>query len=217
MTESQASSNRMTEMLPGFEKFRRIWDSTNNRYAVKILPGEYYVTACDELIITTLGSCISACIRDRIRGIGGMNHFMLPSQTLNCETWNDPRVSLANRYGNYAMENLINDIVKNGGKKNNLEVKIFGGGKILNHMTDIGLRNINFIEEYILTEQLNLVAKDVGNDYPRKIIYYPADGVVKVKKLQSLQNKTIFDLESRYLQDIYKRRLTGTIELFDKD
>ncbi|HEY5601568.1 MAG TPA: chemoreceptor glutamine deamidase CheD [Gammaproteobacteria bacterium] len=200
--------------LPGFEKVRRYWDRDNHRFAAKILPGEYYVTTHDEVIVTTLGSCISACVRDRIYGVGGMNHFMLPAQMLESDSWRNSRISLANRYGNHAMENLINDILKNGGERHNLEIKIFGGGRILAQMTDIGKRNITFIENYVATENLSLLAMDVGSSYPRKVVYHPASGRAKVKKLRALQNNTIIERETRYLQDIQQRPLEGDIELF---
>jgi len=214
ISESDSLPEPVPDSLPGFERFRRYWDRGNRCYVVKILPGEYFVTINNEMIVTTLGSCISACIRDRIYGIGGMNHFMLPAQMLANDSWRDPKVSLANRYGNFAMENLINDILKNGGDRHNLEIKIFGGGKILAHMTDIGKRNISFIEDYVRTEQLNLAAIDVGSNYPRKVVYHPISGKVKVKKLKALKNKTIFERESRYLLDINQRPVDGDIELF---
>ena len=200
--------------LHGFENIRRYWDRDNCLFAAKILPGEYYVTTHNELIITTLGSCISACVRDRIYGVGGMNHFMLPEKMNESDSWRNSRINLANRYGSYAMENLINDILKNGGERQNLEIKIFGGGRILARMTDIGKRNIAFIDNYIATEGLDLLAKDVGNNYPRKVVYHPLSGKVKVKKLKSLQNDTIVKRETRYLQNIQQRPVEGDIELF---
>lgn len=72
------SSQTLPRVLPGFEHINRYWDSVHQAAAAKLLPGEYYVTVEDEIIVTVLGSCVSACIRDPIRGIGGMNHFMLP-------------------------------------------------------------------------------------------------------------------------------------------
>lgn len=200
--------------LPGFDNIKRFWDKDNLCFAAKLFPGEYYVTTNNEIIVTTLGSCISVCVRDPIYGIGGMNHFMLPTQNLEYGSWNHPRVSLANRYGNYAMENLINDILKNGGERKNLEVKIFGGGKILAKMTDIGKRNIEFIKTYIKTEGLYLCAEDVGSIYPRKVVYHPLSGKVKVKKLRSIQNNTIVDRETQYLEEIENKPVTGHIELF---
>jgi chemotaxis protein CheD len=211
---TKASTQSCPTVLPGFEKIRRSWDKDNLCYSANILPGEYYVTTCNELIITTLGSCISACIRDRVYGIGGMNHFMLPTQVITSDSWLHPSISPANRYGNYAMENLINDILKNGGERENLEIKVFGGGKILAQMTDIGQRNIDFIEEYIATERLRLLAKDVGAIYPRKVVYCPANGKAKVRRLRSLKNNTIIERETHYLQEIQEGPVSGDIELF---
>lgn len=217
---SAFDSIRPTHPLPkalrGFSSIRRYWDKDYQCYAAKILPGEYYVTSHREIIVTSLGSCISACIRDKVFGIGGMNHFMLPSNYRDTEnSWQNRKDNLANRYGNYAMENLVNDILKNGGRKENLEVKIFGGGKILAKMTDVGARNISFIEEYIKTEQLNLVAKDLGSQYPRRVIYDPITGKAKVRKLKALKTDGIIERETRYLQNIQESTVTGDIELFD--
>src|SRR5215471_8826261 len=104
--------------LPGFEHISRYWDPVHHTYAAKLLPGEYYVTVEDEMIVTVLGSCVSACIRDPIRGIGGMNHFMLPASQQNvADKWQYGRMDEAARYGNYAMELLINTILKHGGNR----------------------------------------------------------------------------------------------------
>jgi len=205
----------MPRALPGFGDIRRYWDKDFKCYAAKILPGEYYVTTNREIIVTSLGSCIAACVRDKIAGIGGMNHFMLPANyRVDDESVTNRKDNLANRYGNYAMENLINDILKNGGKRENLEIKIFGGGKILARMTDVGARNISFIEEYIFTEKLNLLAKDVGAEFPRRVIYDPFTGKAKVKKLRALTSDTIIEREKRYLENIRESSITGDIELF---
>lgn len=198
--------------LPGFEHINRYWDERNSTYAAKILPGELYVTTQDEIIVTVLGSCISACIRDPIFGIGGMNHFMLPvSAQLNSSASD---LGLSTRYGNYAMEHLINEIIKYGGAKKNLEVKIFGGGKILAQMTDIGEKNIRFVQAFINMESLRLVGQDVGDIYPRKVHYYPKTGKVRVKKLRSLHNDTISAREKDYLRQIEAEQMQGKIELF---
>jgi len=200
--------------IPGFEHINRYWDKYYERTCVKISPGEYYVSNQPELIVTTLGSCVSACVRDPINKIGGMNHFMLPGQHKPMDKWLHPSLSFANRYGNFAMENLINDILCNGGERKNLEIKLFGGGKILSHITDIGKFNIDFIETYVATEGLKLIAKDLGSMFPRKVVYDPLSGVAKVKKLRSLRNQTILEREKRYMRYIQNQSLTGSIELF---
>jgi len=201
----------MPKSLRGFEHINRYWDKGRGVFGAKILPGQYYVTLHDELITTVLGSCISACIRDRKLGIGGMNHFMLPSTEDVIELGS---ATAAERYGNYAMEHLINDILKNGGRRENLEVKIFGGGKILASMTDVGKKNIKFVQNYIQAEKMTLISEDVGDIFPRKVIYFPATGKALVKRLRSLHNDTVFKREREYLQDIGKDQPSGDVELF---
>jgi chemotaxis protein CheD len=199
--------------LPGFEHVRRSWNKTYEAYAARLLPGEYYVTVNDEGVYTTLGSCISACIRDRVTCVGGMNHFMLPASA-DADGWKSTSLSAATRYGNFAMEHLINVILKNGGQRQNLEVKIFGGGRILANMSDVGLRNIEFARDYIKTEGLKVVAEDVGSVYPRMVVYFPATGKVRVKRLRSLHNNIIAEEETRYLRTIETKPVGGDIELF---
>ncbi|CAG0940118.1 Chemoreceptor glutamine deamidase CheD [Gallionellaceae bacterium] len=205
--------SRLPLALPGFEHIKRGWNDTYEAYAARLMPGEYYVTLHDEGIYTTLGSCISACIRDRVIGIGGMNHFMLPASG-EMSGWKSENLSVINRYGNFAMEHLINDILKNGGKRQNLEVKVFGGGRIIANMTDVGMRNINFVRDYIETEGLHIVSEDVGDVYPRMVVYFPATGKVRVKRLRSVHNNLIIEEEFRYLNTIEAKPVSGDIELF---
>jgi chemotaxis protein CheD len=199
--------------LPGFENIKRTWNRTFEAYAARLNPGEYYVTKNDEGIYTTLGSCISACIRDRVSGIGGMNHFMLPASTGE-GGWKDAGLSSSTRYGNFAMEHLINEILKNGGSRQNLEVKLFGGGRIIANMTDVGTRNIAFARDYIRIEGLKVTSEDVGDVFPRMVVYFPATGKVRVKRLRSLHNNTIVEQEKTYLSKIEKEPVSGDIELF---
>lgn len=209
------SMEESSEILPGFEHINRYWDKTNNIHAAKILPGEYYVTLNEEIITTVLGSCVSACIRDRVFGIGGMNHFMLPMDGREQgNSQENALLSTSARYGNYAMEHLINGILKNGGNRKNLEVKIFGGGRILAHMTDVGRRNIEFVHDYIRVEGLNLASEDTGDVFPRKVIYFPMSGRVMIKKLHSLHNGTIVDREADYLRRLKNDRIEGEVDLF---
>jgi len=201
--------------LPGFEHVKRSWNAAYAAYAARILPGEYYVTKSEEGVYTTLGSCISACIRDRVSGIGGMNHFMLPASGKDeSTTWTASGLGAATRYGNFAMEHLINVILRNGGIRNNLEVKIFGGGRILENMTDVGNRNISFVRDYLKTESLRVVAEDVGDVFPRMVVYFPATGTVKVKRLRSLHNNVIVSQEKAYIDTVVSKPISGDIELF---
>ncbi len=201
--------------LPGFAHINRYWDSLHQRFAAKILPGEYYVTRREEMIVTVLGSCISACIRCRATAIGGMNHFMLPQGRADSDgTWAGTAVNAATRYGNYAMEHIINDLLKNGASRKYLEVKIVGGGRVLKQMSDVGQQNIEFVKAYLQAEGLTVSAEDVGDIYPRKVYYDPRSGKVSVKKLRSLPNDTIFERENQYRRHIEIAPVGGDVELF---
>ncbi len=205
----------MPKCLPGLEHISRFWDKRHNTYSAKILPGEYYVSMHGELISTVLGSCISACIRDVKMGIGGMNHFMLP---MGCEDEHAGKMHLtsATRYGNFAMEMLINEILKAGGRRKNLEVKLFGGGRVLASMTkiDIGNKNINFVHEYLREEGLEISREDTGDIYPRKVLFFADTGKVRVKKLRNIHNDTIKKREEKYRKSIDEKPVQGDIELF---
>ncbi len=201
--------------LPGFEFINRYWDPVHKFHAAKILPGEFYVTQSNEAVITVLGSCVAACVRDTVNGVGGMNHFMLPLHSITSQKGvGASGQDLALRYGDFAMEQLINEIIKFGGRRENLEVKIFGGGQILAQMTEIGNRNIKFVHEYLQKGGLRVASEDTGGIYPRKVYYSPENGRARVKVLHTLNNNTILDRETNYQsalekfreQEIIKRR-----------
>ena len=174
------------------------------------------MTRADEAITTVLGSCISACIRDPKLGVGGMNHFMLPEDHAGVSnSWLDPVVGLATRYGSYAMENLINDLLKLGAARNRLEIKLFGGGRILTSLTDVGKRNIDFARSYARMEGYGIAAEDLGGTQPRKVVYFPAAGRVKVRRLRPIENRSIADREQIYMSSIGKQSDGGDVELFD--
>ena len=203
------------DILPGFESINRFWCREYNMDMVKILPGEFYVTRSDEIIATVLGSCISVCIRDPALGIGGMNHFMLPeNKSSNNDSWKYNKIDKAARYGSDAMEHLVNEILKHGGRKNHFEVKICGGGRILAKMNDIGRKNIEFIKNYLATEGYAVVSEDLGEIYPRKVRYFPKTGKLQVKKLRSLHNDTIIKRENEYKAQLETAPIEGDIELF---
>ncbi|GGC04057.1 putative chemoreceptor glutamine deamidase CheD [Oxalicibacterium flavum] len=186
------------------------FDRTFDRDAAKILPGEYYYTGKDMLIVTVLGSCVSACIRDRVSGVGGMNHFMLP------EGDTDSPVSASARYGTYAMEILINDLLKAGARRENLEAKVFGGGKVLQGFVNmnVGERNAQFVRNFLKTENIRIVAEDLNDVHPRKVYYFPRSGKVLVKKLRQLNNNTLVNREQDYANRLQASNVSGDIELF---
>ncbi len=197
--------------LPGFEHIARYRDK--GRVIAKILPGEYYVTSEQEVLITLLGSCVAACIRDVKLGIGGMNHFLLPAAGCSNDRWSGP-LGKATRYGSAAMERLINDILKHGGRRDRLEVKIFGGSKVLERMRDIGVGNIRFVREYLAREGLQAVAEDVGGASPRQVQYFPHTGKVLVRRLRALRETDVAGREQAYLRALQARPVVGEIELF---
>src|SRR6185295_13908235 len=149
------------QALPQFAHVTRYWDQEHSCFAARLLPGEYYVTRHAENMCTVLGSCVSACIRDARLRIGGMNHFMLPLDASNGESTWGAAVSAATRYGNVAMERLINDILKFGGRRQDLEIKLVGGGRVLAEMSnDVGARNIEFVREYVRAEGFRVLNED---------------------------------------------------------
>jgi len=199
--------------LEGFESIKRYWDSAMAISSAKLMPGEVYVSGTNEMIVTVLGSCISACIRNPKTNIGGMNHFMLPQMGASESILTLGGTSA--RYGNWAMEVLINEILKYGGNKRDLEVKLFGGGKVLDNMTvDIGKRNIDFVFNFLDKEGMAVAAHDVGDRFPRKLLYFPHTGKVKVRKLYSTNQATVLRRETAYLQDLKKAPRDGDIDLF---
>lgn len=192
----------------------RYWDATRGLWTAKLLPGEYYATGADEGITTVLGSCISACIRDPVVRIGGMNHFMLPERSPHAsDAWDATGVSAAARYGTDAMEHLINALLRAGARRDRLQVKLTGGGQILERMTDVGRRNIAFVQRFVETEGLILLASDLGDRQPRKVLYLPGSGRLLVKRLQSLHNETLVRRERSYV-DSLTRAPAGSVELF---
>jgi len=188
------------------------YDRTFDCDAAKILPGEYYCTFKDMLIVTVLGSCVSACIRDRVSGVGGMNHFMLPDGG----DGSNPLISASARYGTYAMELLINELLKSGARRENLEAKVFGGGNVLRGLTalNVGERNAAFVRAYLKAEGIRVLAEDLNDIFPRKVYFFPRTGRVLVKKLRELNNNTLVNREQDYASRLAGKEIGGEVDLF---
>ncbi|WP_297461536.1 chemoreceptor glutamine deamidase CheD [Ferrovum sp.] len=188
------------------------FDRQFQREAIKILPGEYYMTGRDMVLVTVLGSCVAACLWDRVAGLGGMNHFMLPDDLREGGT----PLSVAGRYGAYAMELMINRLLKAGARRGRLEAKVFGGAEVLRGFTTtrIGERNAEFILEYLQTENIPVTAQDLMDIYPRKVYFFPNTGKILVKRLRSVHNDTIVTREQRYSERIRGTDISGGVELF---
>ncbi len=176
--------------------------------AARVLPGEYYFTSTDMAILTVLGSCVSACIRDRETGVGGMNHFMLPGG-------DEGPASASMRYGAMAMEMLINQLLKAGAQRHRLEAKVFGGGRVLSGMAalNVGERNAQFVREYLREEKIPIVAADLNDVHPRKLAYFPATGRALVRKLEAASPR-LAEFEKKYSSALKAKPMAGDMELF---
>lgn len=193
---------------------RRFFDAGQGAWMIKVLPGEFYVTPkTDEVLVTVLGSCVSACIRDQRAGIGGMNHFMLPLS--HASGWGDDREST--RYGNFAMEKLVNELIKSGCSRTNLEIKLFGGGNVTDSSNMIGSQNSDFALDYLKAEGLHCMAQDLRGPYPRRIHYYPATGRVVRRLLGGNESVVIVREESEYAKSLKSTKTSGEIQLFGDD
>ena len=167
------------------------YDAHFRNEAVKVLPGEFYVADEDLLVMTTLGSCIAACLWDREKRVGGMNHFLLP------DTGQGATGADSGRYGSFAMDLLIGELVKRGATRSTLEAKVFGGGAVISGMNtiNVGERNTKFVLDYLRTERITVVSKDVMDIYPRKVCFLPASGKAMVKRLASANTEAMAALE----------------------
>lgn len=175
--------------------------------AAKVLPGEYFVSDEDLLIMTVLGSCIAACIWDSRLRIGGMNHFMLP----------EGGADTSGRYGSYAMELLINELIKRGSTREYMQAKVFGGGAVISGMTsmNVGERNTQFVLDYLSTERIPVVSKDVMDIYPRKVVFFPVTGKAMVKRLAHAHPETLETQERQGTANrLVQTNAGGTVDLF---
>lgn len=181
--------------------------------AVKLLPGEYHVADSDIAEVTVLGSCVAACIRDRRRGIGGMNHFMLPDSGKEGISGS----GASSRYGVFAMEILINELIKMGAGRAMLEAKVFGGANVMDSLasSNVGQQNADFVLDFLATEGIPVVARDLVDIHPRKVCFCPASGRALVRKLPVTRDETIFERERDYGRRI-NRPSSGDIEIFGK-
>ena len=166
--------------------------------AAKIGPGEVYATQRDMLIVTVLGSCVSACLRDPLSRVGGMNHFMLPFQGASSRS--EGPLSESARYGAYAMEVLVNHLLSLGARRDRIQAKVFGAGRIVPGMSDVGARNADFAVEYLQRENIPIIAKDLGRDEASKVYFFPRSGKVLLKRLKTLRNDTVLIREKLYAE-----------------
>lgn len=184
------------------------YDSVLGSDAAKLLPAEYYATGQDMALVTVLGSCVAACLRDPVLGLGGMNHFMLPD--------GDASQGEPARYGSHAMELLINALLKQGARRERLEAKVFGGGNVLQGFVSqpVGTRNAQFVRAYLKAERIPVLAEDLGGIHPRKVCFFPVTGRVLVKRLPHAHDAQVRAEETAYVERLRATPLAGEVELF---
>jgi chemotaxis protein CheD len=194
-----------------FSNIHRMQDTRFPYEVAVILPGEYFVSVEPKVVYTVLGSCISVCLHDSFVNVGGMNHFMLaaPSNTEGHDNWAD-----SGRYGSFAMEMLINEILSRGGKKNRLEAKVFGGGKIYDGTIDIGAKNAAWALDYLEREGIPLLKANVGDICPRKVYFFTDSGKVLLKKLDRVVAQTIAAEEGQYQAKLQQAPVQSEVTLF---
>ncbi len=193
------------------ESPNRYFDPHLERESVKLLPGEYFATRRDVALVTVLGSCVAACLRDREQGIGGMNHFMLPRGSADAGP-----VSESARYGVHAMELLVNQLVRLGARRRNLEAKVFGGGNVVPGFTalNIGEANAKFVRTFLRAESIPVVAEDLQGTISRKVYFFPVSGRVLVRGIARTHNQTILEREVQYFERLRELPAGGQVEMF---
>ncbi|MBX2855471.1 MAG: chemoreceptor glutamine deamidase CheD [Rhodobacteraceae bacterium] len=190
---------------------RTYFDAKVNSTATIVLPGDHLVTSEKELaIVTLLGSCVAACIRDVELGVGGLNHFLLPEEK------GDNVANGSARYGTNAMEVLINDVIKLGGRKDRMEAKVFGGANVIdtNAAETVGDRNCQFVIDYLRRENISVAAKDLGGVQARRVFFFPATGRVSVLRLEPSAQRSIREQEAKLKQQVNVTPTSGGVELF---
>ena len=208
-TARMLAAERRTEpdWLDG--RHRRDFDAETGVWIVKLVSGDCHVSPGGEMLATILGSCVSACIRDPIARVGGMNHFLLPGEGV------DTVAGKGARYGAFAMEQLINGILNLGGRRDRLEVKVFGGGNVTSNSAMIGSRNAAFVREFLSREGFAIASEDLEGTLPRRVHYWPETGRVLVRKLgRKEDDQRVVELERRYQDSITAAPTGGEIDLF---
>ncbi|MEL6317503.1 MAG: chemoreceptor glutamine deamidase CheD [Pseudomonadota bacterium] len=192
------------------QTLRTYWDAKIGSRAAIVLPGDHLVTQERDLaLVTLLGSCVAACIRDVETGVGGLNHFLLPDG-------GGADASGSMRYGTNAMEVLINDILKRGGQRGRLEAKVFGGGNVIDTSATetVGDRNGRFVQDYLRREGIRVAAADLGGDRARRVFFFPATGRASVLRVEPTDARSVRDQEARLKAQVQRQPAAGGVELF---
>lgn len=175
---------------------------------VHIIQGEYKVISDPDVVLSTiLGSCVAACLRDPVAGVGGMNHFLLPGTGNTMASGGD-----ATRYGVHLMELLINGLLKKGARRERLEAKIFGGAKTIASFSNVGEQNAQFATQFLRDEGIRLVGASTGGDHGRKVEYWPVSGRARQIPLTGAETQKTVALEQRPV--VAPKPVESSIEFF---
>ena len=193
------------------------FDNHFNKKIITIYPGEFYTSNDNEMISTVLGSCISIALFDSEKKIGGLNHFMLAKDT----SIEDDRESnrLMGKFGEYAMELLLKDVLQKGAKLENLQAKVFGGSNVFNLPAKTGAQvgevNIKFAFDYLKQKKIPVVTSNTGGTAPRKIFFDPISSKVYLKYIQNRNvDAQLESKEEAYLSEINLKEVKN---LFPED
>ena len=197
-----------TALSGASDEVMRYQDARFKTEAARLLPTQYLVVDTDIALVTVLGSCVAACIRDPVLRIGGMNHFMLPDGQVGD--------GAPARYGSYAMELLINDLLKRGAHRSRLEAKVFGGANVLKGFSHnpVGTRNSEFVRGYLKAERISVVAEDLLDIHPRKVWFFPYSGRVVVQRLPHAHGAEVVAIEAAVHKRLSNQPVAGAVELF---
>ena len=158
---------------------------------VHIIQGEYKVISDPNLVLSTiLGSCVAACLRDPVAGVGGMNHFLLPGT-------GGTGGGDATRYGVHLMELLINGLLKQGARRDRIEAKVFGGAKTIASFSNVGEQNAAFAMEFLRDEGIPVIGSSTGGDHGRKVEFWPVSGRARQYPLTGAETQKTVALETR--------------------
>lgn len=206
-----AQERRRTEDLSSslLNAARESIDPETGLRTIKLFSGDWYVsTRGSEMLATILGSCVATCIRDPLSGVGGMNHFLLPGEP------GEGVMGAGARYGVNAMERLINGVLNAGGRRDRLEIKVFGGGNVTNNSARIGSKNAAFVRDFLRREGLTIHAQDLEGELPRRLHYFPDTGKVLLRRLRRVEDLAVVKIEENYAQQLVQETSDGDVELF---
>lgn len=199
-------------MIAG-ERSLAYFDQQFQLAAIKLLPGDYVATQSPRLLVTVLGSCVSACLRDPVSGVCGMNHFMLPDSGSSLGP-----DSVSARFGVQAMELLIVAMQRLGARRERLQAKIFGGGSVLDGMKSVNVGDLNsaFVRQYLEVEKIRVLASDLQGIYARKVYFFTDSGKVMIRRLNTERVSTVVVREKRYREVLQQGATqTGSVDLFE--